>query len=405
MKRTALFAWTLTGLIIFSLILRSIRLLENVSTLPDILAQIPQHIWLIVLPAFGFLAALIVSRQPRNIVGWLLFVPAAAGIFDVEHYIRSFSPPIENPPLWLYLAILYNGAGWLLLIFPLFFIPVLFPTGQPPSPHWRWLIRFGLGMCAIFLFLVIFSRTYRPVDIGPDWSIENPIGFIPEAAFGDTFITLWGLGLILLAVLSATSLFVRYRHAAAQERAQIKWLLFACTIFALSYIGSFPIQANMSGTLWNDITNVIWSLSLIGIPISIAIAILRYRVWDIDLVIRRTLVYTVFTALLGLVYLGLVTLLQRLFAGASGQQSPLALVVSTLAIAALFNPLRRRVQNEIDRHFYRKKYNAVLALEEFSDTIRREVSLDTLATQMVGVVEKTMQPEQVFLWLRKTAKP
>ena len=187
----------------------------------------------------------------------------------------------------------------------------------------------------------------------------------------------WIALLLTLVVGSVASLFVRYRRADPVERSQLKWLLYAGGFFLVVYAGA-GFVLNMGGS-GSDIYEVALFLSILSLPVAIAVAILRYRLYDIDVVIRKTLVYTALTALLALVYFGSVILLQRLVSALTGiEQSPLAVVVSTLAIAALFTPLRRRIQDAVDRRFYRKKYDAQQVLAQFAQTARDETHLDAL---------------------------
>jgi hypothetical protein len=276
---------------------------------------------------------------------------------------------------------------------------LLFPTGKPPTPRWRWVLYGGLFMAGFLIFIATFAPILSLVD-DPDWAIANPIGFLPtDFEFPDA---LWAAGLVILTLSCVASLIVRYRRARGVERQQMKWLFYACGLFGVLYL--------LDGSDWptpflNDLWNIIFTLSIMAIPTAIAVAILRYRLYDIDVIIRKTLIYSVVTGLLALVYLGLVVLLQEVFAQLSGEQSPIAIVISTLVIAALFVPLRRRVQDVIDRRFYRSKYDAAQALATFSKTARDEVDLERLATTLVGLVHETMQPEQVTLWLKGSEVP
>ncbi len=346
---------------------------------------------------FAILGALILSRQPRNVIGWLLMIPAFAFALPAETYVNSFTSAPSTPSLALYLALWASTWGWLLLIFPILFIPVLFPTGEPHSPRWRWLIVAGLGMCALFIFLATFSPVFEANT--SSWSLANPVGFIPDIWI-ESFMLPWGIALISLAVLCVASLFVRYRHASALEKEQIKWLLYTCALFTVVYIPGFWMAD--SGTFLNDVWNIFFNLAILAIPLAIAIAVLRYRLWDIDVIIRRTLVYAALSLSLALVYFGGVVLLQGLTQVITGQnESPVAVVISTLVIAAMFTPLRRRIQDDIDRRFYRQKYNARRTAEEFASWARDEVQLDVLTGHLLDSVEKTLQPEHVSLWLRK----
>ncbi len=189
------------------------------------------------------------------------------------------------------------------------------------------------------------------------------------------------------------------------QRQQTKWVVFAITIILVVEIGfSMPTlffpSLNQPGSLYSLVYNTSTSVSLLLIPLSMGIAILRYRLWDIDIIINRTLVYGTLTALLALIYIGLVIGLQFLLRGIINQNSDVAIVASTLAIAVLFQPLRRGIQNVIDRRFYRRKYDAAKTLADFSATLRNEVDLNQLTEHLIAVVQETMQPAHVSLWLR-----
>ena len=206
---------------------------------------------------------------------------------------------------------------------------------------------------------------------------------------------LFGLGLILLALGSVISIFVRFRRAGSVERSQIKWLLFSGTV-SLVAIG-YRLATYEAGV--SDWTGYLIIIALLSVAASISIAILRYRLFDIDFIIRKTLVYGAITVFLALIYFGSVILLQQVFRVLTGQDSPVAIVISTLVIAALFNPLRSKIQDAIDRRFYRRKYDAQRALETFAATARDEVDMDNLTMETLRVVEESLQPESISIWL------
>jgi hypothetical protein len=208
---------------------------------------------------------------------------------------------------------------------------------------------------------------------------------------------------------SAVSLVWRYRHSGEEVRQQIKWVAFAASFVGVAYAlalvsGLFltpeTLTTKQEGPLWLALLQDTVLISYAGVPIAVGFAVLRYRLYDIDLIINRTLVYGSLTVLLASAYVGGVVGLQAIFRGLTGQESTLAVVASTLAIAALFNPLRRRVQTFVDRRFYRKKYDARKTLETFSGRLRDETDLHTLSGDLVAVVRETMQPAHVSLWVR-----
>ena len=238
--------------------------------------------------------------------------------------------------------------------------------------------------------------------------IRNPFGLEKYPWIADA--TLGVMLLLPLCILtSAVSLVLRFLRSGGEEREQIKWLAFAASILGLgtfSYgipASILPDDAGGADPLWQNLIEDAVTLSFAGIPVAVGIAILRYRLYDIDVIINRTLVYGSLTAMLALVYFGGVVGLQATLRALTGQESALAVVASTLAIAALFGPLRRRVQGVVDRRFYRTKYDARKTLEAFNARLRDETDLEALSSDLVGVASATMQPEHVSLWLRREA--
>jgi hypothetical protein len=270
---------------------------------------------------------------------------------------------------------------------------LLFPTGRLPSRRWRWFA--GLSAVATLVGAVCASFSSGTGYLGP---LTNPLGI---ESIGDLSLIVSPI-LYILGLLAVISMLSRLRRGTGIERQQIKWFAYAG---AVTFIGGL-VQHNLFPVI--DVWWVWWvgfvvgTIGLLGQPVALGIAILRYRLYEIDLIINRTLVYGSLTAMLALVYFGGVALTQGLFQGLTGQeeQPQLAIVVSTLVIAALFNPLRRRVQAFVDRRFYRKKYDAVKTLEAFSARLRDETDLEALNKELVGVVRETMQPAHVSLWLR-----
>ncbi len=349
------------------------------------------------LVAFPTVGALIASRRPTNPIGWLLIVIGilgatggfAEGYWRYALVVQPGSLPAGELMLWI------GSRPYNLNIVPIMLAMMLFPTGRPPSPRWwiaGWLVVAGIVITEL-------TAALKPGSLVEGMPIDNPLGIPGGAGVLEMISTLGGV-LMLLGVLGvASSLIVRTRRARGVERQQLKWFAYSATLFIVAFILSFfSLSPQLDSAIF-----VLWTLTAAFVAIAIGIAILRYRLYDIDLLINRTLVYGSLTAMLVAAYLGSVVALQGLLRALTGQESQLAVVASTLAIAALFSPLRRRVQAFIDRRFYRRKYDAAKTLEAFSAKLRDETDLDTLNNHLVEVVKETMQPAHVSLWLRPDA--
>jgi hypothetical protein len=404
LKRKIVLGWFLIGTLVLATAAQVVPDLARGSSGATLLRMVGNVAWTFIPLAFGVVGGLIVSQQPRQVIGWLLMTPATLLLLDgfVENTLRSTQVLPAEPSFWLLFSVWFSNTGWIFLIFPVLFVVLLFPTGHPPSPRWRWVLRYGGGLMVFFFALALLMEEMGPdsSNYGVDWVVRNPLGFVSSPTIEAIIFPWWVSALGLLAILCALSIIVRFRRAATVERQQIKWLLYASGLFVLVYVPLLLVQGEPEGWL-GDLSNLLLGLALLSFPLAIGIAILRYRLFDIDIIIRKTLVYGLITGLLALVYFGLVVLLQTVFESTSGERSPLAIVISTLVIAALFAPLRRRVQEVIDRRFYRRRYDAQQVLEQFGQTARDETDMVVLTAELVQVVQETMQPEKVSLWTRR----
>ena len=349
--------------------------------------------------AFPLVGALIASKRPQNPIGWICL---AAGLFwmliALEDSILGYGPyPVAIDALTEWMWVPPVGLLGIYLI-------LLFPDGRLPSRRWRSLA----WLSGAVMVLVSLSIIFMPGPVPGHPGVSNPFGIegypLVARVLGGVVVL---LPVCILA--SAASLVLRYRRSTGEERQQIKWIAFAASLVGLvaliavaSTLMFAPESLQVAGTqpLWLELLQDLDLLCLAGVPVAVGFAILRYRLYDIDVVINRTLVYGSLTAMLVAVYYGSVVVLQYVFRALSGGESQLAIVASTLAIAALFNPLRRRVQTFVDRRFYRRKYDAAKTLAAFNARLRDETDLDTLGRDLMGVASSTMQPEHVSLWLR-----
>jgi hypothetical protein len=354
---------------------------------------------------FPLVGALIASRRPENPIGWLCLADGLLWMTTnmLEYYaVYGVAQPGSLPfPLgaaginnWLWVPSVGLLATYVFL---------LFPDGRLPSRRWRplaWISGVVIVSTSVGVMLA-------PTSLDTLKGVRNPFGL--ESAPWVTTVAYLILPLLPLCMLaSALSLVLRYRHSRGDERQQIKWIAFAAALVALTYliamVASFihPSEAwTTAGSVWwLNLLTIAALLSFLTIPIAVGFAVLKYRLYDVDLLINRALVYGTLTAMLALVYVGGVVGLQSAFRTLTGQESTLAVVASTLTIAALFGPLRRRVQGFVDRRFYRRKYDARKTLEGFSAKLREETDLNALNHELVRVVSVTMQPAHAGLWLR-----
>jgi hypothetical protein len=296
--------------------------------------------------------------------------------------------------------------AWILVFGLIEFLLLLFPNGRLPSKRWRPLAWLSAALTLIAAILISISPDAALDALGSSdnvhISIPNPLGVEGLPNLYRPVQTL----VLALGLVAAASVVIGRRKAGGIERLQVKWLLYASVIWfggnVLKNTVFFPL-GDVSWGLW--VSYLLVAIGGLGGPIAIGIAILRYRLYEIDIIINRTLVYGALTVTLVALYFGGIVVLQRVFVLLTGQQSTLAVVASTLLIAALFSPMRRRIQSFIDRGFYRRKYDAARTLEVFSAKLRDETDLDALSDDLVGVVRETMQPAHVSLWLRPEASP
>jgi hypothetical protein len=356
------------------------------------------HLWedailLVGFGAFAAVGALLVAKRPANLIGWIMAVVGLmVGIFPLGDTYAAYVMTTTGHPgaLAIFGAWTQSWYWFLLLALALVYLPLLFPDGRLPSRRWfPFALLIGIGTLSV---VVLGALTDTLTGQEVDYRIENPIGIEGLApveslpVFG-VLGSLLGIGFFGAVV----AVVIRFRRARGIERQQMKWFLYAAAL-----IPTFPVMDHLP----NILESVVFGLVVIALPTAIGIAVLRYRLYDVDLVINRTLVYGSLTVTLALIYLGSVVSLQYVFRTLAGGESQLAVVASTLAIAALFNPLRGRIRGFIDRRFCRKKYDAAKTLEAFGSRLRDETDLAALRGHLVEVVRETIQLTHVSLWLR-----
>jgi hypothetical protein len=339
--------------------------------------------------SFLVVGCVLLARRPDNHIGWIF---TAVGLltttailaegYVVYAYVTHPGPlPGRLVAAWLYTWI-WNPMIMLTVVFPL----LLFPTGRSLSPRWRPVTWLAVSVTVAWAVL----GALNPSLDTSNGTIPNPIGVTgadPDAGLLIPIVN----GLIFLVLGAAIgSLVVRFWRSRGVERQQLKWF---------AYAGVLVVLAPLSTWVVPSLGNLPWVM-VCALPVAVGIAVLRYRLYDIDRLINRTLVYGSLTAILGLGYAGAVLVLGQVFGGVRGNPPSWAVAGATLAVAALFQPARRRIQTAVDRRFNRSKYNAAETIQAFSTRLREQIDLDTLSTELLAVIDQTMEPTRVSFWLR-----
>lgn len=350
-------------------------------------------IWAASFIGFPTAGALIVPRMPRRPLGWILLVAPlllmiGVGLSDAA---RHLSDTGSLTPWVLWIAGICFGAG----LAPLLTVFLYLPDGRLPSPRWR---RVGALVWSV-VALSLFHSGFKPGPMeASSGTVRNPIGIVLLQPMFDAIEAALGPLLFLMIAIGVISLIIRYRGARGIARQQIKWLALG-GVGVLAPFGSIAVIEAFFGDLGDVAVTLFIVVAILSLPTSIAIAVQKTRLYDVDIIINRALVYAVLTGILAAAYLALVVLLQGALEPVT-RQSDLAVAGSTLAVAALFRPIRAWVQRFIDHRFYRRKYDAAETLGQFSAQLRDQVDLDSLSRELVGVVGRTMQPAHASLWLR-----
>jgi hypothetical protein len=348
---------------------------------------------LLAFASFVVVGALIVRHRPGNAVGWMfaaIALLAVLGALGEEYAIFASARHLPGPVLAAWFA---SWAWYPTLALTLVFTPLLFPTGRLLSPRWRLVAWPAAAVMAAITGLAALQQT---IELAPGRMVANPFGLAgvenPEdSRLGAVLFPL--LGPLVLAAFA--SLVVRFRRSRGDERQQLKWITFAAALLPLTFAGDL---------LPDTAGNLLFAVVVSFLPVAAGVAILRYRLYEIDRLINRTLVYGLLSALLAGIYAALVLVGGELSGGVADDPPSWAVAGATLAVAALFQPARRRIQQVVDRRFDRRRYDAARTVDAFSGRLREELDLDALAAELLAVVERTVQPTAASLWLRPPAR-
>ena len=349
---------------------------------------------------FGTMGSLVAARVPRNPLGWIFLAVALLSSFAGAAENYAFHGLVDKPgslPGSLFVGWI-NAWAWQPAVGLIALVPLLYPTGKVPGPRWRIVLWVFIGLLTLstLRYMVLPGPLGGSNPGGRDLP-DNPVGIGFVGAPLDGVVSTLGVALVPLLLAIALSVIVRFHRSRGDERQQMKWMGFAVAFVVLT------ISVQTIGGI-NSGADVLFSIAVLQFPVAVGIAMLKYRLYDVDRLINKTLVYGVLSAVLGASYFGLVLAGQALSSSFAGG-SNLSIAVSTLVVAALFLPLRARVQRFVDRRFYRRRYDVQRTLGAFGARLREQVDLETLQTELRAVVRETMQPAHVALWLRPRSQP
>ena len=396
-RRAALISWTMWVLGLAGMAVAAVLKPRNppISTTQppeDVLAGI---VWLSSFVGFGLVGALVVSRRPSNRIGWILSgitFSVGLGVFAGAYgrYALVTAPgtlPLGRPAAWV------TAWGVVVLVTLVVFLVLLYPTGSITTGLGRYVAKAFLFVAA--LDLVAFAL--RPGPVEGDTPPNNPWGVPGAKPFLDDVIPRLGAAMAVLFVVVVFDLFVRFRRSRGVERQQFRWFLAAFGVFPILFILANVLEEAILGVNGFDPTLVVFPLWGIGAAAAIAVAITRHGLYEIDRIVSRTISYTVVVVILVAVYIGAITSLTLLLP----DQSQLVVAATTLAVAALFNPLRRRVQDWVDRRFNRSRYDTQRVMDRFAGSLRDQVDTDEVVHGWESVVNETMQPAAMGVWVRE----
>lgn len=354
---------------------------------PDRIAFVFVGLWAVALSSVG---ALVASRRPENPIGWLFLLSATfvslSSLAQAWAERSLTSGTLLEPAAWLTLWLAVPGFGIFVWVF------LLFPTGRLLAPRWGWVKRMAL----VGLVGMVLKLAFRPGPIDSFPTIDNPLGVESARSMLDLVGIVGENLLVAAAVAAVVSLVLRTFRAQGVERLQMKWFAFSVLFLPIAFFAGEAIQP-FDPTEEDALTFLLIMVALLAVPTTMGIAILKHRLYDIDRLINRTLVYTVLTAMLAGAYLLAVLALQSVLP--LPDESPAIVAASTLAVVAAFRPLRAKVQGVVDRRFFRSRYSAAQTIERFGARLRVEADLEGLAADLVSVTKDTMQPATVSLWL------
>jgi hypothetical protein len=392
-KRWTWIAWSMLAVFVASMVVALTLMIANGTFQQD---AGNQALLFLGFSAFMVVGALVVAHRPGNAIGWIFSVSALlafTGQLADQYAIYAYVTRPEPLPGATLAAWYGSWPWWLVVALTLVFTPLLFPNGQLLSPRWRpvaWLA----GVTTAVMTALTSLLTDLSLGTVPDKVIANPIGVavagnLVKSPVGPALSIL----LTVLAVVAFGSLVLRFRRSRGEERQQLKWFTYGAALVPLTLAGDI---------LPAPVGDLIYAVPIVFLPVAAGIAILRYRLYDIDRLINRTLVYGLLTAVLAAVYAGVVLVLVQVSGGIGTTPPSWAVAGATLA-AALFQPVRRRIQAMVDRRFNRRKYSTAKTIQAFSARLREQVDLDTLSAEVLAVVDQTMEPARVSLWLRPSS--